>query len=121
MEIKIEKGATILDLKRQFADAYGGLKLEMFKMSHEAGESSNSKMRMSGQEIVGDVTTVMLPVSLTISAKMTVAEVESAFETQAGLHVQVFRKMRNIWIETVQTDGYSLEKQMELSSNSVTL
>ena len=118
MEIRIGKEATVLDVKHQFADNYKGLKLEMFRKSHEEGESSSAKMRVFGTERVDAATNVKLPLVLKISTDMAVGEVESIFENQAGLHVQIFRKMRSIWIETVQTDNYSLYKQMELSRNS---
>lgn len=118
MKINIEQGQTVLDVKNQFAQHYDGLKIELFKKSHEDGESSSAKMRVFGTESIDDLVSVALPVVINISKESTVAEVESAFENQAGLHVQVFRKMRNIWIETVQTDGYTLAHQMELSHNS---
>ncbi len=118
MNLRIEEGQTVLDLKHQFADKYEGLKIELFKKSHDDGESSDAKMRVFGTEAIENLVSVSLPVVIEIHKEMTVAEVEEAFEKQAGLHVQVFRKMRNIWIETVQTDGYSLEHQMQLSHNS---
>ena len=118
MEIRIENDATVLGVKQQFAEAFSGLKLELFKKAHEQGESSNAKMRVFGTEAIASLTTHDLPISLHIDITMTVAEVEAAFENLAGLHVQVFRKMRNIWIETVQTDDYALAKQMEISQNS---
>ncbi len=118
MDFTIEKGATVLDVKHLFTDMFKGLKLELFKKAHEEGESSSAKMRVFGTEAVSDLTAVALPLQLNINADMTVAEVETAFEEQAGLHVQVFRKMRNIWIETVQTDNYTLSKQIEISLSS---
>ncbi len=118
MDFTIEKGATVLDVKHQFTDMFNGLKLELFKKAHEEGQSSSAKMRVFGTESISDLTNNALPQKLQINADMTVAEVETAFEEQAGLHVQVFRKMRNIWIETVQTDNYSLAKQMEISLSS---
>lgn len=118
MNVTINKGQTVLDVKHQFADHYDGLKLELFKKAHDDGESSNAKMRVLGTESIESLVSVDLPVEIKINAALSVAEVEAAFEKQAGLHVQVFRKMRNIWIETVQTDGYSLKHQMELSNNS---
>lgn len=118
MNLKIEEGQTVLDLKHQFADKYKGLKIELFKKSHGDGESSDAKMRVFGTEAIAELVSGELPVVIEIHKELTVAEVEEAFEQQAGLHVQVFRKMRNIWIETVHTDGYTLAHQMQLSSNS---
>ena len=118
MNLRIDKGQTVLDLKHQFADKYTGLKLELFKKSHDDGESSDAKMRVFGTETIESLVNTELPLVIEIHKELTVAEVEAAFEAQAGLHAQVFRKMRNIWIETVQTDGFTLAHQMELSKNS---
>jgi hypothetical protein len=119
MQLIIEKGQTVLDVRHQFGDSFPGLKVELFKKSHDDGESSSAKMRVLGTEIVDELVNVSLPINLDISPNMTVSEVETTFEEQTGMHVQVFRKMRNIWIETVQTDGYSLADQMDLSLKSV--
>ncbi|MFT5723707.1 MAG: hypothetical protein ACI9JN_000824 [Bacteroidia bacterium] len=121
MNIHIEKGQTVMDVKHQFGNKYKGLKLEMFKKAHDSEESSNSKMRVFGTETIDELVSVDLPVHININPEMTVSEVESAFEVQAGLHAQIFRKMRNIWIETVQTDGYTLAHQMDLSAKSTAL
>jgi hypothetical protein len=117
MELVINPGDTVLDLKQQFVEKYKGLKLELFQFAHDESESSQAKNRVLGTVPMSDLID-NLPASIEIHKDMTVAEVEATFEKSAGLHVQVFRKMRGVWIETVQTDGYTLEKQMELSKNS---
>jgi len=117
MELTINPGDTVLDLKQQFVEKYSGLKIELFQSAHDESESSQAKNRVLGTALMSDLID-NLPAEIEIHRDMTVAEVEQAFEETAGLHVQVFRKMRGVWIETVQTDGYTLEKQMELSKNS---
>jgi hypothetical protein len=57
------------------------------------------------------------PIEIDVSPDVTVAEMESAFDLH-GLNIQVFRKMKSTWLETVQTDGYSLKQQMKLSTQS---
>ena len=41
----------------------------------------------------------------------TVAEVENDLKKQFGLPVQIFRLSGNVWIETILTDDWTLEKQ----------
>ena len=41
------------------------------------------------------------------------AELEEIFETNFGLHVQIFRKSGKIWLETSTTDGWTLNQQNE--------
>ena len=117
MELNINPGDTVLDLKQQFVEKYKGLKIELFQFAHDESESSQAKNRVLGTVLLSELI-AELPTTIEMHKEMTVGEVEQAFEETAGLHVQIFRKMRGVWIETVQTDGYTLEKQMELSKNS---
>ena len=121
MELNIEKGQTVLDVKHQFVEKYPGLKIELFKKAHDHNESSSAKMRVLGTESIEDLVECDMPCTIGISRAMKVSEVEEEFEKTAGLHVQIFRKMRGVWIETVQTDSLTLEEQMELSANSTKL
>lgn len=118
MIFKINSGQTVVDLRHQFADAYKGLKIEFFANAHDEGESSQVRKKVLGTEAVGDLTNVALPVEFELSGNMKASDVESLFEEKAGLHVQVFRKMRGVYIETVQTDHLSLDEHMNLSKDS---
>jgi hypothetical protein len=42
---------------------------------------------------------------------MTVADLEFRLEKEYGLHIQVFRKSGNIWLETTATDNWTLDRQ----------
>ncbi|MBO6515230.1 MAG: hypothetical protein JJ975_01595 [Bacteroidia bacterium] len=117
--MKLKKGETLLEVRNEFGKLYPGLKLECFEEAHEVNESSENRSRILGSVVLDAIVTCDLPVEVNINATMTVGEVEQVFHNATGLHVQVFRKMNGVWIETVQTDHYSLEKQMELSKNSV--
>ncbi|PZR25546.1 MAG: hypothetical protein DI535_17830 [Citrobacter freundii] len=46
-----------------------------------------------------------------IDGEMTVGSLESLFKDRFGLNVQVFRQSGNIWLETVMTDGWTLQQQ----------
>ena len=118
MEITLSQDDTVLDLKQAFVEAFSGLKLELFKKAHGDSQSSSARMRVKGVEPLADLVTCNLPCTVKLDEAIKVSEVESAFEEQTGLHVQVFRKMRGVWIETVQTDHYTLTEQMTLSANS---
>ncbi len=118
-KLVIEKDAKVVDAKHAFEGLFEGLKIEFFRKSHDTNQSSSSKLRVLGTEQVSSICD-SLPHTFELSEDMKVSELETLFEKKAGLHVQVFRKMRNIWIETVQTDNYTLGQQIELSQNSVT-
>ena len=44
-------------------------------------------------------------------------ELEERFEKDFGLHVQVFRKSGNIWLETSVSDDLTLAQQNEKGKN----
>lgn len=121
MQLKLEKNDTVLDLKKQFQSAFPGLKIELFEKAHEAKQSSAAKQRIYGVVALESVVNQDLPCSIDVKETMSVSEVERQFESELGLHVQVFRQMRGVWIETVQTDSYSLAEQMNISKDSVAI
>lgn len=121
MELEVKEEQTVLETRKAFQKMFDGLKIEFFQKSHEEGESSNVGGRWLGTTAMIDIVNCDLPFTITLSKDMTVAEVEAAWERTAGVHTQVFRNMHGLWIETVQTDNYTLEKQMELSKNSISV
>ena len=118
MIYSIEPDRTVLELKKEFTDLFPGLKIEVFAHDHESGEGSPKKDAYKGVVTVSEINPKQTECSLILDPEMTVAEVEEKFHSEAGLNVQVFRKMGVIWLETVQTDGYTLTHQMELSAES---
>lgn len=48
---------------------------------------------------------------LMIEPTMPTWQLERLFETDYGLHVQLFRQSGNLWLETSRTDDLSIEQQ----------
>lgn len=42
---------------------------------------------------------------------MTVAELEKQFEESYSLYVQVYRKSKELWLQTINTDNWTIAKQ----------
>ena len=55
---------------------------------------------------------------LELDPSMTVAAFEQKMQNEYGLPVQVFRKSGDVWLETVQTDHFSLAKQNEMGEET---
>ena len=119
MEFKIHSDSHIDDIKTKFSNAFIGLKLEFFSKSHNRLEGSPKEDMVVENVHLSELNAALKNKELNISAKMKVSELETAFEKDFGLHVQVFRKMGRSWIETTRTDNYSLTEQMELSADSL--
>ncbi len=119
MDLKVLKENTTTDVKAAFATKYKGLKLEFFYKAHEENEGSPKKDMVMDEIVLSKLNPDIHNDELHITPGMKVSELESAFEDQLGLHVQVFRKMGHIWIETTRTDHYSLKEQMKMSEESL--
>jgi hypothetical protein len=112
MKLQLLKDTTIREVKKQFQTIFKSLKLEFFTMSHVAGESSAlmDRLRLSA------ASKTFREGEFLFKGTDTVADFEKRLQVELGLSVQVFRKSGSIWIETVQTDNLSLEKQNTLDA-----
>mgnify|MGYP005660149705 CR=1 FL=1 len=113
MKLTINDNKTIEQIQDEFNQAFQYLKIEFFKKAHEVGEASAKKDLLDSEQTLGEIRTVHNDGELTITADMLVSDVETAFEDNFGVHVQVFRKQNDVWLETTNTDGWTLSKQME--------
>jgi hypothetical protein len=112
MKIHLSKGNTIRQIQEVFSQKFPYLKLVFFTKPHKAYKGSPAKFLISDS----DVTLESLekkPHSgdLYIEPEMPTWQVERLFEEEFGLHVQVFRKSGNTWLETSVTDDLTLEEQ----------
>ena len=119
MNLQVNRNITTMDVKQAFAQRYAGLKLEFFNKAHGDHEGSPRKDMVEEEVLLSSLNPDMPDEALRVTANMKVSDLESAFEDKLGLHVQVFRKMGHIWIETTRTDHYTLSEQMEMSKESM--
>ena len=119
MELKIHSNSHINDVKSNFSNAFKGLKIEFFSKSHNRLEGSPKDDMVSENVHLSELNPSLVDKEIHVSAAMKVSELESTFEKDFGLHIQVFRKMGRSWIETTRTDSYSLKEQMDLSADSL--
>lgn len=106
MLLQINSEKTINDLQKDFSSAYPFLKLEFFK---DTSSSANKKLQQQPLKFI------LKPAgkkgSLPFGDSTQVIELEKAFLDEFGLHVQVFRKSGNLWLETTFTDRWTLKQQ----------
>ena len=102
---------TIESVQKQFNIIYPFLKIEFFTKPHKRFEGSNKKNRYVMNETINSIETRHTDLKIMLDQSTTVTNMEEAFKKQYGLHVQVFRKSGNVWLETSVTDNWTLEKQ----------
>lgn len=110
----ISDNKSVADLKKEFHAKFPYLKIEFFKKPHVQGELSSKKDLLEDSILLGDIRTIHNSGEILVHPEMTVAEVEYKFEKLFGVHVQIFRKAKGLWIETGVTDSWTLQKQNEI-------
>lgn len=113
MQLTISNDQTISQIQDEFTRAFPGLKIEFVKHAHAEGEGSRKADIIKGDKTVRELSGEGEEIRLEITKDETVGEVESRFRDHLGLNVQVFRKAGLNWIETVNTDHWSIAKQMD--------
>lgn len=111
MKIAINDHRKILAIQEEFNLTFPYLKLEFFSKPHQRGGGSAKNLIKPNNETLGECRTIHKKGEITITPKMTVADLEQNFNDIYGLGVQVFRKSGKAWLETTVTDGWTLEEQ----------
>ena len=111
MKIIINDRRKIFAIQSDFNDLFPYLKLEFFVKPHEPGGPSPKKLMKNSSKSLGECRTIHNSGTITITPKMTVADLEQNFRNVYGLSVLVLRKSGKAWLETTITDGWTLEEQ----------
>lgn len=109
--MKISGKLTIEDLQRQFQNIFPHLKIEFYSTAHESGKGSAVNTQLNNTLKISKISPDVSESEIRLNGDMTVREFESMMEKDFGLHVQVFRKSANLWLQTASTDHWTLEKQ----------
>ena len=110
--IVIDESQTIESVQKKFNSAFPFLKIEFFKDSHTIGSGSKKKrMYESGTIKLINLNKNFKRGRISIEANRTVANLETDFQNQFGLNIQVFRKSGKVWLETSVTDSWTLDEQ----------
>ena len=113
MKINISSESTIGQLQDQFKAYFPNLNLVFFTKPHDAYKGSPAKFIITERETrVSTMSSkVSTSVALLMEMEMPVWQLERLFENEYALHVQVFRRSGNTWLETSVTDDLTLEEQ----------
>ncbi len=110
MNMLIIDNKKIKTLQDEFNSVFPYLKIEFFSRSHQPGKGSPKSMIKSPDKTLAECR-LLHEGQMSITPSMTVTELEQEFEKIYGLHIQVFRKSGQVWLETSVTDGWTLDMQ----------
>ena len=116
MEIHINDDKLIGQIKAEFTKHFPFLKLEFFLHAHLDGLGSPKEDMIVDDLKLGEIRTIHNEGDIVINANMEVGHLEQSFESKYGMHVQVFRKSGDIWLETSATDSWTLIDQNSTGS-----
>jgi hypothetical protein len=110
---------TIAALQQAFSACFPYLSISLYSKPHDIYQSCPVKYLITETNLVLErLEKHPHNAAVDIFADMTVGELETLFEQEFGLHVQVFRKDGNTWTETTFTDNLSLREQNETAAKS---
>lgn len=117
MKIAINDHRKIFAIQEEFNTVFPYLKLEFFSKPHQSHGASEKEFIKHNSKTLGESRTVHENGNITITPHMTVNNLEQNFQSIYGLGVQVFRKSGDVWLETIETDGLTLEEQNKLGES----
>ena len=107
----IKDSQSLKEIQQEFSSLFPYLKVEFYSRKHSEFGGSHKRDQLHPDQLVQDIRTIHNEGDIAIDPNMTVLVFEQLFEDKFGLHVQVFRKSGNIWIQTSVTDYLTLEMQ----------
>lgn len=113
MKIEINHLNKIENVKSDFNNMFPFLKIEFFKTPHDPGEPSSKNDMIDKNIYFGDIKALIKEGIISIDPDDKVSTVEKSFQQQFSLAVQIFRKQKEVWIETTKTVHLTLAEQNE--------
>lgn len=108
----INDDVRLSDIKRAFSMQYPGLRIEFYNQPHRDHEGSPMNEKLGENLNVGEIREGDFQSGeLHLSDDLTVTAVERLFENKFGLHIQIFRRSNNLWLQTTATDHWTLGVQ----------
>jgi hypothetical protein len=119
MKLVINDSKTIKQVQDEFSSMFPYLKIEFFTKPHEARAGSKKQLLVGSNLSIGDIRKSHENGELYIVPHMTVTSLEQNFQMIFGLSVQVFRRSGKVWLETINTDYWTLAQHNELGEYTV--
>lgn len=110
MKIYLSPEQKVRNIKKIFQRSFPYLKLEFFRKKHRPGEISVRKEIVPDSAMLIEVCGVMREGEIEIRPGQTISDIEQLFQEHFNLPVQIFRKTKFSWLQTANSDQYTLEK-----------
>lgn len=111
MKISINDHRKVFAVQEEFHELFPRLRLVFLSKPSKAGGPASQKIINERGKALGDCRVVHTKGDLTVSASMTVADLQRALSDNYGLSVLVYQKSGNDWVETKGNGTLSMEDQ----------
>lgn len=111
--MEITDDRKIISIQEEFHQKFPYLKIEFYKKPHEKGEGTPDENKVDPYKTVGEVRQKHTAGDLSIHGNLKVETLENQFASDYGLYVQVYRRSKDIWLQTTATDSWTLAEQNE--------
>jgi hypothetical protein len=118
MLIEVKPDMMLKDLKKQFHNYYPQLKIEFFNQS-STEHGHNSKEQLLDNDTILHTITGVGDGTINFTGNTSVRQFETLFAETFQLNVQVFRKSGNVYLETSNTDDWTLDQEHKEALSSM--
>lgn len=115
----VTKDNTIREIKEFFSSKFPGLKIEFYEKHHEAYKGSQGSIQYDENLTIAEINPSITSGEIMFQDSNTTKGLEQKFEDLFGLHVQVFRRSNDLWLQTIATDDWTLEVQNRKGLHSI--
>ena len=119
MIIHIHDNLTISDLQERFTKCFPNLKIEFYSKPHQYKELTAENFMYKGDELIGNLKIDFDQGELEIKSWDKAFNLEKSFRDDFGLNVQIFRNANAKWLQTSETDKYTLSELNEMSQQAM--
>lgn len=109
MKLEFKADQAIGEFREAFNTLFPRLSIRLFTQPHAVGEGSHVSEQVEDDRKLGTWLKTKDRSTIEVRSEMTISEFENLLESH-GLHAQVFRRSGNLWLETTQSDSWTLER-----------
>jgi hypothetical protein len=111
MKINVSKDTCIEALQSTFSQMFPLLKLEFLYSPYNSGADTRTQMIFNRKAHIDDVGHIECETIFDITPQMTIEKLLFNFKNQFRADVKIFRFCEGYWIDTTDTDWWTLAEQ----------
>ncbi len=109
--MKISNHKKLKEIQNEFNRLFPFLKLEFYNEDQVAGEGSPPMQLLNNEKTIGEVSSKTAEEELDFDGHVQIKTLGQKFYELFGINIQIFRKSGNMWLQTMNTDDWTLSQQ----------